>query len=281
MSWLRELWTPVTVVLARARRRPARWLLPAAGIALATAFGAAVVTEGTIAGDQAARTSLSGQSELARTLRVTWQGPVTPAAARAARSLFAGLGLGEPAQVTLLTPVRLDGVVVRPAAIAPLAPWLAPGAEGAGAVSRCTTSSCPMLLAGGALATGDRLSARGVRISVIGRAPLRSAAPLGFSPPGAGGMPVLVSGDPVGLSAVPGLSGVYRTRQWIAVLSPDQLRSWSLAPFERRLTSARAGLLAGRGQFTVSAPFIALDAASGAASVPGARDRRLARRPGG
>jgi hypothetical protein len=242
-------------------------VLPAAGIALATAFAAAVVTVGAIAGDQAARTALSGQSELARTLRVTWQGPLTPAVAREARSLFAAVGLGRPAQVTLLTPVRLDGIVVRPAAIAPLAPWLVPGDEGAAAVSRCTASSCPMLLAGGARSPGGQLSAAGVRISIAGRALLRSAAPLGFSPPGANNMPVLLSGDPAGLSGVTGLSGVFRTHQWVAVLPAGRLRAWSLGAFERRLTAARAALLADNGQFTVSAPFIALDAARAEASA--------------
>jgi hypothetical protein len=242
-------------------------LLPAAGIALATAFAAAVVTVGAIAQDQAARTSLGGQSALARTLRVTWQGPLTPTVAREARSLFAAVGLGEPAQVTLLTPVRLDGIVVRPAAIAPLAPWLAPGEASAAAVSRCTAAACPMLLAGGSLASGTRLGAAGVRISISGDALLRSAAPLGFSPPGANNMPVLLSGDPAGLAGVAGLSGVFRTRQWVAVLPAKRLRAWSLAAFERRLTAARAALLADNGQFSVSAPFIALDAARAEASA--------------
>ena len=41
-----------------------------------------------------------------------------------ARALLSGLGLGAPTEVVLMNPVRLDGVVVRPAAIAPLNRWL-------------------------------------------------------------------------------------------------------------------------------------------------------------
>ena len=107
------------LVAARVRRRPARWLLPAAGIALATAFAGAVAVESTIAADQAARAVLSGLSPPDRTVRVTWEGPVTPAAGRQARALLRDLGLGSQTEVALLDPVRLSGVIVRPAAVSP------------------------------------------------------------------------------------------------------------------------------------------------------------------
>ena len=109
---------------ARGRRRPARWLLPALGMALAVAFAAGVAAESQIAGDQSARSVLEATSPLDSAVRVTWQGAVTPSVADQARALLRGLGLGSPTEVVLMNPVRLDGVIVRPAAIAPLGRWL-------------------------------------------------------------------------------------------------------------------------------------------------------------
>jgi hypothetical protein len=70
---------PLMLVGARARRRPARWLLPALGIALAAAFAAGVAAQSQVAGDQSSRAVLSAASPLDSQVRVTWQGPVSPA----------------------------------------------------------------------------------------------------------------------------------------------------------------------------------------------------------
>src|SRR5580704_15379464 len=131
---------------ARGRRRPARWLLPALGIALAVTFAAGVAAESQIAGDQSARSVLEATSPLASQVRVTWQGAVSPGVADQARALLRGLGLGSQTEVVLMNPVRLGGVVVRPAAIAPLGPWL-PGTA-LGRLGPCRPEGCPMLLAG-------------------------------------------------------------------------------------------------------------------------------------
>src|ERR1700746_3382452 len=109
---------------ARGRRRPVRWLLPALGIALTAALAIGVAAQSQIAGDQSARSVLDATSPLDREVRVTWQGPVSPSVADQARALLHGLGLGAPTEVVLMNPVRLDGVIVRPGAIAPLGPWL-------------------------------------------------------------------------------------------------------------------------------------------------------------
>ncbi len=136
---------PLTLILARARRRPGRWLLSALGIALTVAFAGAVAAEGTIAGDQAARSVLRGRSDSDRAVRVTWQGPVTPSVRRQATGLLRGLGLARQAEVDLLNPVRLDGIVVRVAAIDPLAPWITTASPTPG---RCQQSDCPVLAVG-------------------------------------------------------------------------------------------------------------------------------------
>jgi hypothetical protein len=197
-------------------------------------------------------------------VRVSSQEVVTPAVERSARSLLAGLGVGRVSEVTLLNPVRLDGVVVRPAAIAPLSPWIGGGARAPG---RCRPDSCPMLLA--SPSAGSRLAGRtaaltsaGVRLTVAGRTMLRSAAALGFIPGrSVAGPPVLLTADVAGLESLAGLSGIYRTHTWVAPLAVSRLHSWQLAGLERRLQRAQAALPPGSGAFVLSAPLAELDAA--------------------
>ncbi len=243
---------------ARARRRPARWLLPVLGIALAAAFAVGVAAESQVAGDQSARSVLTRTSPLASEVRVTWQGVVSPGVADRARALLSGLGLGAQTEVVLMNPVRLDGVVVRPAAIAPLGRWLAGPAPGR--LGPCRPERCPMLLAGGGQVP-SALAAIGVRIQVAGPARLRSAVPLGFTPSGSGSAPVLLTGDVAGLASLPGLSGLYRTHSWLAPFVTTRLHGWQLAGVEDRLARSQARLLLSGSQFSLSAPFTVLDEA--------------------
>ncbi|MGH3176526.1 MAG: hypothetical protein ACRDPF_22015, partial [Streptosporangiaceae bacterium] len=228
------------------------------GIALAAAFAAGVVAQSQVAGDQSARSVLDGTSRVGSEVRVTWQGAVSPGVANQARALLRGLGLGSQTEVVLMNPVRLGGVVVRPAAIAPLDRWL-PGIP-PGRLGPCRSERCPMLLAGHG-PVPSTLAAIGVRIQVVGSAPLRSAVPLGFVPSGAGAtgsMPVLVTWDVAGLESLPGLSGVYRAHSWLAPLTITGLRGWQLGGTEDRLARAQARLLLNGSQFSLSAPFTAL-----------------------
>ena len=109
---MRDWLAPLMLAAARGRRRPARWLLPALGIALAAAFAIGVAAQSQVAGDQAARSVLDKASPVDREVRVTWQGPVSPSVASQARALIRGLGLGSPTEVVLMNPVRLSGGVV-------------------------------------------------------------------------------------------------------------------------------------------------------------------------
>ena len=254
---------------ARGRRRPARWLLPALGMALAVAFAAGVAAESQIAGDQSARSVLEATSPLDSAVRVTWQGAVTPSVADQARALLRGLGLGSPTEVVLMNPVRLDGVIVRPAAIAPLGRWLPGSALAGSALSRlgpCRPERCPMLLVSGGQVPST-MAAIGVRIQVVGSASLRSPVPLGFVPSGADAAPVLVTTDVTGLASLPGLSGLYRTYSWLAPLTVSRLRGWQLAGAEDELARSQARLLLSGSQFSLSAPFTALDQARAQASA--------------
>src|SRR6266700_1536746 len=261
---VRGLFAPLMLAAARGRRRPARWLLPALGIALAAAFAAGVAAQSQVAGDESARSVLGQTSPLASEVRVTWQGTVSPGVAGQARALLTGLGLGAQTEVVLMNPVRLGGVVVRPAAIAPLGRWLP--APVPGRLGPCRPERCPMLLAG----TGpvpSTLAAIGVRIQVVGSASLRSPVPLGFVPSSASAAPVLVTTDVAGLASLPGLSGLYRTHSWLAPLVITRLHGWQLADAEDRLARSQARLLLTGSQFSLSAPFTTLDEARAQASA--------------
>jgi len=252
---------------ARGRRRPARWLLPALGMALAAAFAAGVAAQSQIAGDQSARSVLTSTSALDSEVRVTWPGPVSPGVAAQARALLRGLGLGAQTEVLLMNQVRLGGVVVRPAAITPLGRWLSGTALGR--LGPCRPERCPMLLVGGGQVPAT-LTAIGVRIQVVGSAPLHSAVPLGFVPSSAGvsgSGPVLVTWDVAGLESLPGLSGLYRTHSWLAPLTMAGLRWWQLSGVADRLARSQARLLLSGSQFSLSAPFTALDDAQAQAGV--------------
>jgi hypothetical protein len=261
----------LTLALARARRRPWRALAPALGIALAVAFVGAVWAEGTVAGEQAARAELAGLTPAQRAVTITWQGAATAGVAQQARTALSGLGLGARGRggrgaitaTTLLNPVRLEGHVVRPAAIAPLAPWTDPGVRVPGP---CDAATCPMLLDGSGLRAGQTLSAPGVHVQVTGATALRSSAPLGFVPGQAPGPPVLLSGDPAGLEHLAGLSSFYRTESWLALLPVAGLHSWQLPGLRQRLQRAQATLLSHGSGFSMAAPFAGLAAASAQAS---------------
>lgn len=248
----------LTLVVARARRQPGRWLLPVLGIALATAFAATIGAEGTIAGEQASRAVLHGLTPLQRAVRITWQGPVTPAVQLRARTTLARLGVGPVTESVLLNPVRLGGTVVRLAAIAP-------GTAGTGA---CTVRRCPVLLASAGSAPRG-LTAPGVNVFVVGRARLPSAAPLGFVPGGGIGpqTPLLLTDDVEGLASLPALQSIYRTREWVAQLPTTSLRAWGLAAEQQRLAQAQSALTASSAQFTFSGPFDGLTAARAAAAT--------------
>src|ERR1035441_9777546 len=271
---VRGLSAPLMLTAARGRRRPVRWLLPALGIALAVAFAAGVAAEAQIAGDLSARSVLEATSPLDSEVRVTWQGAVSPGVADQAQALLRGLGLGSQTEVVLMNPVRLNGVVVRPAAIAPLGRWLAgTGLAGTGLAGKALSrlgpfrpGLCPMLLAGGG-SVPSTMAAIGVRIQVAGSASLRSPVPPGVGPSSAGAAPVLVTWDVAGLESLQGLSGVYRTHSWLAPLTVTRLRGWQLADAEDRLARAQGRLLLTGSQFSLSAPFTALDEARAEARV--------------
>ena len=256
---LRAVWL---LVGHRARNRPGRWLLTAVGIAVASAYAGAILTEATIAGDKAARGVLRALPASERVVRVTTSDALTPAIEHTARSALRRLGFPTQTEVVLLNPVRLGMTVVRPAAIDPLPPWVTTGIS-----ARCRPGACPMLSVGAALRLGT-LEIPGLRVPVVARTQLESAAPLGFSAgadaagePGATEPPVLLTGDARGLARIGALDGIYRTHSWFSLLSADTMHSWQLASLQARLQRAQAELAQSGADLTLSAPFAALAAA--------------------
>ena len=261
---MRGVCAPLVLVLARARRHTRRWAVPILAMALALAFAGAVAAEAVIVGDHAAGAILRHASPADRTVRLTWTGPLTPAVSRQARGVLADPGLAPATAVLALNPARVGGVIVRPAAIAPLARWLP--ASAVRRLGACRPADCPMLLAGGGRVPAT-LTAAGVRISVVGTASLTSAVPLGYAPAFAGQSPVLVTGDLEGLDGLNALGGIYRTHDWVAPLQVAGLHSWQLGGVETRLRRAQSALAGTQGQFQLAGPFAALDDARAQASA--------------
>ncbi|MGN6868658.1 MAG: hypothetical protein ACTHMY_09670 [Solirubrobacteraceae bacterium] len=238
-------------------------MAPSLAIALAAAFAGAVAAQSVIVGDQAARSVLAHSSPLDRTVRATWQGPLTPAVDAAARGALRGDELEPVTRVLALDPVRLSGVIVQTAAIAPADRWLP--ARVARRLSACRARDCPMILVGGARAP-TTLTAFGIRIPVVAKAPLASAVPLGFSPELDAREPVLVTDDINGLDRLSALSGTYHTHEWVAPLHAAGLHSWTLSAVESHLRAAQAALAAAQSQLELTAPFALLDQARAQAS---------------
>src|SRR3954466_7779437 len=121
---MRARWgAPLALAAARLPRHPMRWLLPAAGLALAVAAGAAVIGTGTIAGDQAARRALRALPPSERTVRLTWSGGLTAAEEARGRRLLARLAAGPQTRVVALRPTRIDRALVPGGALEPLRRW--------------------------------------------------------------------------------------------------------------------------------------------------------------
>lgn len=260
---LRGLRGPLMLAVARGRRTHRRWAAPSLAIALAVAFAGAVAAESVIVGDQSARSVIAHSSPLDRTVRATWQGPLTPAAVAAARGALAGPDLGPVTRILALDPVRLSGVIVQTAAIVPVGRWLS--SRAARHLGACRVRDCPMILVGGGRVP-NTLTALGVRIRVVAETELASAVPLGFSPELEAQAPVLVTNDINGLDQLSGLSGIYHTHEWVAPLRAAGLHSWTLAAVEARLRAAQAALAAAQSQLGFTAPFALLDEARAQAS---------------
>jgi hypothetical protein len=282
-SIARAALAPVALGVARARSAPARWVLPALGVALATALLGAAAGGGAVAGEQAARDAVQGLAPAARSVRVSWAGGLPAGTDARARRLLSGLTpagqtrsvLLQPSVAMTITP-HAARKAVQLAAITPLSRWVR---LRSGRLPRsCTPSRCEVLAAGGGRAPGA-IERSGTRLVTVGRATLTSSVPLGFIPatPRPGQIaesrptPLLLASDPAVLDGLRGFDTTFRTQGWSAPLDTGGRPSWRLGELRSRLRTARAAL-------SREPDALALDAPEGALVVAQARARQARHR---
>ena len=252
------------LALRRVRGHPGRWLLALVGVMLATAYAGGLLAESRILADQTARAALRQLPADQAAVRLIWPGIVTPAVGRHAVGTLRGLGLQAVTEVVLMNPVRLGSTLVRPAAITPLGAWAAPAGTGP-----CRMRDCPMLLAAGsrrkgrleargargahhrgrrdgtALADSARVQARGRRFTGAGSAQRRRRRARTADRTGRGLPHPQLAG-----AAAAGLAARLAARRARGPAASEPSRSFNGEP----------------GQFSLQAPFAALDGARAAAS---------------
>ncbi len=274
---MRSAGAVVALAARRALARPAPRVPAIAGVALAVALLAGLAGAATIAGDRLAAERLARLTAAQRTLRVIWNGGVSPTTSLHARAALSRSGAGAPTQVLLLQPARAGSATVRLGAVAPLA-GVVQLDRGRLPRGPCRADRCEVVQVGGAPVRAADLAARGPGLVIVGSGRVTSSAPLGFVPPGPRrDMPeqarppaVLLSGDPAGVDRLPSYGSIYRTGAFVGAVPVAGLHSWDLEARERRLAAAQRSL-ANEPALTVEAPQAAFAEARAAAHRPARR----------
>jgi hypothetical protein len=271
------LMAPVSVAVARIRRRPQRGLLAAVGIAAATAMLGATIVGGRVSSELSVQRALAKVPVEQRAIRVLWSGPpdngyksVNPAATRAIESLAPG----RPVRTVLYRETRFENGRIA----------LVAGVDGLSRFVRvtsgrlpqsCTPTRCEVLQVEGApmpvAAAGD------TRLVTVGQGRLTSALPFGSlsdlgvqaghrTPPA-----TLISGDTHAVSEVPGLRPIYRTYSWTRPIDPSSQHSWDIGALLGNEARALSGLSSGFSEWSISAPDQALIDATARSDTAGAR----------
>jgi hypothetical protein len=201
-----------------------------------------------------------------RAVRLNWAGEFPAGTDGRARRVLASVVSGPQTRTLLLRPLRLGGQIVQLAAIDPLPRWLRvasgrlPGGCGGPACEVVQVNGTPI----------RRIAADGVDLRVVGRAVLRSAAPLGFAP-GAAATPLLLTGTVAGLGRVAPLATAFRVFGWMAPLPPRDVHAWALGAERRALSRAQATVAAASDGFSLSAPDVEFSDLQHRAHVASAR----------
>lgn len=258
-SNVRAALAPVALALARARAAPARWLLPALGVAMATALLGSAAGGGAVAGEQAARDAIHRLPPAARTVRLSWSAGLPPRVDARARALLGELTPAPQTRSVLLLATTASvprggsaRQTVQLAGVAPLARWVR---LRSGRLPRaCTRARCEVLAAGGGPSPAV-LERNGTRLVVVGHGVLTSSGPLGFVPVGTSPpRPLLLAGAPAAVDALPGFATVFRTHGWSALLDTGGRPSWRLGELQGRLRAARAQITRQADGFVLDAP---------------------------
>jgi hypothetical protein len=248
---------PVRVASRRMVRRPARLVVVAAGVALATAALVAVASGTLVVRERTLRLALAGTpaSELAfRADELGLAYPATRAADRAALAALALLTPRPPVRAVELRPLRFGTHLVELTAVEQLPRWVR---LRSGRLPRsCGHGRCEVLALGDARLPRE-LTTPGLRLVVVGRASLAQPAVLGeFAAPSGGAL--LVSGDPRGLATARALLSDFRTASWVVPLAPGDVHAWQVSALLDRETTAQSQLEQVDGAFHLTAPDDAL-----------------------
>ncbi len=209
------------------RARPLRAVVVASGVAIATVVVSGILGGGLIAGDLSQRQDLAALPDTARSFRVTMLGTAPDGGLtnpdRAARQALGRLSSTEPTRAIVFRETNLAGRGAVLAGIDGIERWVT---LTAGRLPRrCTPEQCEVVQVAGTPATPAVIP--GARFVLVGSGRVQTATPLGRDRL-TGDAPLLVTGDTAGLSALPGVSFVYRSTIWTSPVDPDALHTWNV-----------------------------------------------------
>ncbi len=260
---------PLRLALTRARARPGRGFLAAAGMACATAMLAAVVGAGAVAGEQSLRQALAGLPADQRAFRLTWPGAPPQAGYgaldRRAMAALAALDRRRPVRTVLFRDATFAGATVSLGAADGLSRYVR---LRSGRMPRtCTPQRCEVVQVGAA--GPSQVHGAGVLLVRVGVGALTS--PLPFGPVGNAAAsdsgrspPLLLGSDVAALSAADGLSSIYRTYGWATPVAPGDVHRWEIDGLLAREARVESRLSGPQSLFRMTGPDQAL---------LGARDR--------
>jgi hypothetical protein len=229
---LRSALPALELAWARARARPGRGLLVAAGVAVAMAGFGAVVGAGTITAELATRQSVERMDPAQRQFTLGWYGVPPPTGyatidAHATHAL-ARLSAGRIAHSLIFPRLSLAGSSLDLAAIDDPGRYLRltsgrlPGP--------CLPERCEVVQVGD-IAAPDEIAQPGVRLVRVGIAQPIRPLPLPGRAEGSGHgarAPFLVAGSVAQLSGLPVFSAVYRAYGWAAPLEAHRTHVWGI-----------------------------------------------------
>ncbi|HEY1480928.1 MAG TPA: FtsX-like permease family protein [Gaiellales bacterium] len=244
------------LVLRRARTRPGRGLLVAAGIAIACALVAGLAGGSLAARDRALQKTVAALPQSDRSVRVGWSGtsPGTtfPALDRGARRALRPLG-GRVARSVAFRSLHIGSGLVQIAAVDSLAQVVR---LSSGRLPRmCTPTRCEVVALSGHPAA--RSDAAGIHLRVVGRGTMTSALPLGdvlVHEPGMPAVPVVVTSGVRTLTALPALSALFRGYSWAVALRPSSLHVWNTTAVLGQIARGESDLQLQDSAFGVTAP---------------------------
>ncbi|MDX6522444.1 MAG: hypothetical protein QOF08_3049, partial [Gaiellales bacterium] len=262
MRVLRAARPALSLAWARARARPGRGLLVAAGGAVATAGFGAVIGAGTITAELATRRAAEHLDPSQRQFTLGWYGvpPVQGYASVDARAMaaLARLSRASVARSLIFPQLNLAGSSVDLAAVRNPGRYL--HLNSGRLPGPCLPERCEVVQVG-TVAAPDVIAQPGVRLVRVGIAEATAPLPLPGRAQSSGHgarAPFLVAGSVDQLSALPAFSALYRAYGWSAPLEPGRTHVWDIDGLLRREAQVQSSLFYPGSNFRVAGPDRAL-----------------------